>query len=477
VQADKNIWINIFDEQKNDIVRMGLDDVVKRITTHELPDKFEIEAARAVTVAVRSSVVKRLKKFDGVGCESHRGADICTSMKGCGCITNLETLKNIVGEKFDDLYSLASEAEDSTSGLIITCGGKPIGAEYHITCGGGTENSEDIVGNRVMYLRKVLCDYCSNSPYWENRVDIPVQELEERLSVKILRGTGISGSIMDGIIDDVKRDETGRVRSIKIGGKYFTGVEIKNLLGLSSSRFGWDPLVIRFIERGHGSGLGMCLYGANSMAASGKDFKDILQYYYTNTMIEDMESTGQGEPLKGRTFIIDPGHGGEDGGDEKGPTGLREKDVNLYIAKRLMEYLSKDGAKVILTRTDDKNVPLPQRVEMVNNIRPNFFVSIHQNSFFSPGVSGTEVYYFKGDDGGEKIGTLILKSIIGNLGTTNRGNRTADFYILRESKVSSVVVECMYITNPKEEERLRDDGVKDEIAKSIYRGIIEYYGI
>lgn len=477
MQPDNNIKVNLFDEKSKSIVRMSLNDAVKRITAFELPRLLEAEAVKALAVAVRTKIAKRLKMFDGQGCESCREADICTSTQGCGFISSIQLLRAVMGESFDDKYKIACKAADSTSGIIITCSGKPITAEYHLACGGGTENSEEVFGNRVIYLRKVLCRYCSSSPLWENWVEIPVKELQEKLGVKIIEGSSITGPEIEGVIEDIERDETGRIKGIKIGGKHFSGIEVKNLLGLSSSRFGWSPTVIRFMVRGSGSGLGMCLYGADTMAGCGKKFDDILNYYYTNINIENMEGIEEGAPLKGRTFVIDPGHGGLEADDESGPTGLREKDANLYIAKKLSEYLLNDGAKVILTRESDEIVPMPRRIEIVNNIRPNFLISIHQNSFFSPGASGTEIYYYQGDIEGEKIGGKILKNIVNSLGTVNRGNRTADFYILRESKVSSVVVECMYITNPGEEERLKDDSTKNEMAKAIYRGIIEYYGI
>lgn len=477
MQPDNNIKISLFDEENESIVWMNLNDAVKRITAYELPGLFEMEAAKALAVAIRTKIAKRLKMFDGQGCENCREADICTSMQGCGFISSIKLLKDVMGEGFDDKYKIACDAADGTSGIIITCGGKPVEAEYHLACGGGTENSEEVLENRVIYLRKVLCRYCSTSPVWENCVEVPVKELQEKLGIRILEGSSTTGPEIEGVIEDIERDETGRIRGIKIGGKYFSGVEAKNLLGLTSSRFGWSPTAIRFIVRGSGSGLGMCLYGADAMARCGKSVDEILNYYYTSINIENMEEIEEGAPLKGRTFIIDPGHGGPGEDDESGPAGLKEKDVNLSIAKKLSECLLKDGAKVILTREGDEIVPLPVRIEIINNIRPNFLISIHQNSFLSPGVSGTEVYYYQGDAEGEKIGNMILKNIVNFLGTINRGSRRADFYILRESKVSSVVVECMYITNPDEEEKLKDDVVKEKIAKAIYRGVLEYYGI
>lgn len=475
--ADHDIWVNIYDEQSKTIIKMNLGDVVKRITTREMPCIFKMEAAKALAIAVRTWVVKKLKLFDGTGCEDHKGADICTSMRGCSQITDLEAFKKDIGNKFYDVYNLVCDAVESTSGQIITCGGRPIAAEYHLACGGGTENSEDVLGNRVMYFRKVLCKYCSDSPNWESTVDITIKELEDKLNIKALKNSSVWGPEVEGVIESIERDETGRVKAIKIGGKYFTGVEIKDMLGLESSRFGWDPMVLRFKVRGSGTGLGMCLYGADHMAGEGAACSDILKYYYTNINIEYIDAPGDQIPLKGKSFIIDPGHGGDSGNDEKGPSGLREKDVNLCIAKMLSELLEKSGARVVLTHYEDEDISLPKRVEMINNIRPNFVISIHQNSFFAPGVSGTEVYCYRGDVEGKKLGDMVLNNIVKSLGTVNRGDRNADFYILRESKVSAIVVECMYISNPEEEQRLKDDNVKYEIAKSIYRGIMDYYGI
>lgn len=477
MHADHDIWINIYDERSVSIVKMRLDDVVKRMTARELPEIFNIEAVKALAVVIRTSVVKRLKFFDGTGCYKYKGADICTDMKGCSDILDLGILSKVVGDNFNKIFELASNASDCTSGIIVTCGGRPIAADYHLTCGGGTENSEDVLGNSVMYFRKVLCKYCSNSPHWENTMDISLEELESKLEIKGAKGSSIWGPEIQNIIEDIERDETGRVRKIKIGGRYFSGKEVKDILGLSSSRFGWDPLILRFKVRGSGSGLGMCLYGANAMAEKGHTYHDILKYYYTNIKIEYIDIAGDSSPLKGKMFVIDPGHGGKNGDDETGPTGLREKDVNLYIAKKLIECLEEKGAEVKLTRSEDEDISLPRRIEMINNMRPNFVISIHQNSFFAPGVCGTEVYYYRGDIEGEKMGRMIHDNIVKALGTTSRGNRNADFYILRESKVSAVVVECMYITNPAEECKLKDDAVKDEIGKSIYRGIMDYYGI
>lgn len=477
MNTDNGIYVNVFDEKNKVTVAMELEEIVKRATAYasiQTPDVFEIEAIKALSIVIRTQVVKKLKKFDGIRWETEKDADISTGMSGFECIIDFSEIPR---ERFDEVYNKCSTAVDSTEGFIITFRGKPIKAEYHLVCGGGTENSEDVLGNKIMYLRRVLCEYCFNSPNYESIVDISINELEDKMNIKVTEESSIYGPEIKGVFEEIQRDETGRVKKIKVGEKYFSGIEIRDLLGLNSSRFGWDPLVIRFKSRGFGNGLGMCLYGAYKMAKEGKNYTEILKYYYTGVEIVNINTVGSELPLCGKIFIIDSGHGGEDGGDEKGPTGLREKDVNLYIAKSLADLLEKDGALVYLTRLKDEDIAISKRIEYVNSIRPNFLISIHQNSFFAPGVSGTEVYYYRGDLEGERMGKLILDNIVKSLGTINRGNRNAEFAIIRESKVSSILIECMYISNPKEEEMLKLDQVKKEIAKAIYRGILEYYGM
>ena len=481
MDTDNGIYVNVFDENTKETVVMELEEIVKKATTivytsiqKETPDVFEIEAIKAISIVIRTQVIRRLKRFNGIKWNEEIDADISTGMSGFEYIIGSPKIPR---EGFDEVYNKCSALVDDTKGFIITFGGKPIKAEYHLVCGGGTENSEDVLGNKIMYLRKVLCEYCFNSTNYEGVIDIPINEIEDKLNVKVTEESSIYGPEIKGVFEDVQRDETGRVKRIKVGERYFSGIEIRDLLGLNSSRFGWDPLVIRFKSRGLGDGLDMCLYGAYKMAEEGKSYTEILKYYYTGVQIVNINSAGGGVPLSGKTFIIDPGHGGDNGGDEKGPTGLREKDVNLYIAKSLVELLEKDGALVYLTRLKDEDISIIKRIEYVNSIRPNFLISIHQNFFFALGVSGTEVYYYRGDLEGEKMGRLILDNIAKSLGTANRGTKNAEFAIIRESKVSSILVECMYISNPKEEEALKSDQVKREIAKAIYRGVLEYYGI
>src|SRR5690606_34074720 len=115
---------------------------------------------------------------------------------------------------------------------------------------------------------------------------------------------------------------------------------------------------------GKGDGLGLCQYGANAMAEEGIGAEEILKYYYTGVEIKKIKNPCINKPLKGKLILIDPAHGGEDSDDYIGKQGLREKDVNLSIALYLEKELETLGAKVYLTRREDKIVHLNDRAQM-----------------------------------------------------------------------------------------------------------------
>lgn len=212
------------------------------------------------------------------------------------------------------------------------------------------------------------------------------------------------------------------------------------------------------------------------MAREGKTAEEILKYYYTGVQIKKIEKMSINKPLSGKIIMIDPGHGGNNMEDVVGPTGLREKDVNLSISKKLAKLLIEAGSKVYETRKEDIYVPLSERANLANKIRPHFFLSIHQNYFANPNISGSEIYHYRGDKESEILGNYILQSLSHKLNITSRGVKTADFYLLREVRTSSLQIEISYITNPDEEERLRDENFQYGVAEGIVEGLIKYYG-
>ena len=189
--------------------------------------------------------------------------------------------------------------------------------------------------------------------------------------------------------------------------------------------------------------------------------------------------------IGGKTIVLDPGHGGSDPG-AIGPTGLQEKQVTLPIAEYLKSILEAKGAKVILTRTTDVDVygphasgvdELQARVNVANGNRADAFISIHINSFSNPNVGGIATYYFDGSDQSKKLASAVQGQIAEHSGFNgDRGIQPGNLYVLRHSLMPSILVELGFISNPKEEENLKEMSTRQEFANELAKGLELYFG-
>ena len=182
-------------------------------------------------------------------------------------------------------------------------------------------------------------------------------------------------------------------------------------------------------------------------------------------------------PLAGKTFMIDPGHGGWDAG-AIGPTGLKEKNVNLRVASALRNILQQyGGATVYMTRTTDSYVALSTRAYMANAKKVQRFISIHHNASINRNVNWTETYYYTyGSNTSKNLAVKIQKRLVSATGLKNGGAKPANFAVLRLSKMPAVLTEASFISNRYEEARLKDPNYTWREAYYIYRGIVDHYG-
>ena len=470
---EKNIYINMHDGLTNKILVKSPEEMVKQLVACSMPLNFHIEALKCQSIIMRTKLIRQLKDYKEHGGGKAKEVDI--TIEDFMEVVPLEEYKEVWQENYESYIKKLEESVNETAGDILLYNNKPIDARFHLACGGSTENSENVDGNVIQYLRKVLCNYCQESPYSLNYQDISIEKIEERLDVKLTSNDVLKDIPIYNVIDDVVRDEQGRVVKIRIGRREFKGKEIIELLNIDSTRFGWQPQIIRFFSIGKGDGLGLCQYGANAMAENGMLAEQILKYYYTGVEIKTIKDPCLNKPLKGKLIMIDPAHGGEDSEGYTGKQGLKEKDVNLSISLYLEKELQNLGARVYLTRREDKSVHLDDRAQMTNRIMPNFFISIHQNYFSHPSKSGTEIYYFKGDTVAKELAREIMKALTNDLKTLDRGIKPADFFLLRSVIVSSIHIEVVYISNPAEETMLMDVDFKKRAAKSIAKGFVNFY--
>lgn len=188
------------------------------------------------------------------------------------------------------------------------------------------------------------------------------------------------------------------------------------------------------------------------------------------------------------TIVLDPGHGGDDPG-MTGASGINEKKLNLIYAKKLQALLEAAGYRVVLTRDTEEGLydsdaehkkaqDMQRRVEAIAKAAPLLTVSIHQNSYQDPAVSGPQVFYYEHSAEGKKLAKSIQDSM--NRELTEARSRVeksnGSYYILKRSQGTTVIVECGFLSNPEEETRLQEASYQDRLCASVCAGILQYLG-
>lgn len=194
-------------------------------------------------------------------------------------------------------------------------------------------------------------------------------------------------------------------------------------------------------------------------------------------------------PLTGQVILLDPGHGGVDGGAVS-KSGLVEKDITLKIALFLRDYLQQGGAYVVLTREQDHDLAdentdriskrkaedLMKRVHMIKEKHANTVISIHLNAFPQKQYSGAQTFYYPKLEANQRLASFIQRELIQSLENTKRvPKQKGNVYLLKESSVPTVLVEAGFLSNDQEAKLLATEDYQKKIAASIYTGIIKYY--
>lgn len=179
-------------------------------------------------------------------------------------------------------------------------------------------------------------------------------------------------------------------------------------------------------------------------------------------------------PVIDKTFVIDPGHGGQDNG-ASGKKGTLEKELNLEVSLRLKDLLEEAGAKVVLTRFDDTFISLYERAFLANFLMADFFISIHTNSHPKAQTEGIEVFYYPNHSHSQPLATIILDAMVRETGLKRLAVKTHSFAVIRETQMPGVLLELGFLSNPQEELILCSDDFKNNAAQGIFRGIIDFF--
>ncbi len=210
----------------------------------------------------------------------------------------------------------------------------------------------------------------------------------------------------------------------------------------------------------------------------------VLQYDFS----DDNTWKSWNLPLSGKVIMIDPGHGGPDGG--AGDEDALEKDIALKVSLKMKEYLEGQGALVLMTREEDKDLAakstrgyskrktedLKKRLEIINKSEADFFISVHLNSIPSPRWSGAQTFYAPYHKENARAAKFIQDEFKRNLqNTTREAKPINNVYIIKHAKKPGVLVEVGFLSNPTEKANLKKDTYQNKLAESIYLGLLRYF--
>jgi N-acetylmuramoyl-L-alanine amidase len=191
-----------------------------------------------------------------------------------------------------------------------------------------------------------------------------------------------------------------------------------------------------------------------------------------------------------KIILLDPGHGGIDGG-AVAKDGTLEKDINLIISKKLKELLLKEGYKVIMSREEDKSLcseggtirkkkleDLDNRQKLIKSSKCNMFISIHLNAFPQRQYYGAQVWYASNKKS-ENFGIMMQNNLREDLDANNKrmAKDAKDSFIIMRSPpdIPAIIIECGFLSNEAEAEKLKTDSYQQELAKSIVRTVKIYF--
>ena len=250
---------------------MDMDEYVTGVILAEMPSTFEPQAKMAQSVAARTFARKAY-----ITGGKHGDGSVCANSGCCQAYLTNEEYLSMGGS--EQAITEAGESVAETSGYVLTYGGELITATYFSCSGGSTEDAVAVWGTDVPYLQAVDSPGEEYAVHYTDTVTFSKAELEKKLGVKLSGNWLGKTTYTDG----------GGVDYMELGGKTFTGKELRTLLALRSTAFTLEDRgeEIQITTKGFGHRVGMSQYGADAMAKNGSSWQEILNYYYPGTSLE-----------------------------------------------------------------------------------------------------------------------------------------------------------------------------------------------
>ena len=262
--------INIY--KGSNLEKEKIENYVIGVVAAEMPASFSFEALKAQAVAARTFIYNKL-------INNSVSIDALILDKGQAYIS-LGDMKSKWKDNFESNYQKISNAVLSTKGEIVTYDGKPINAYYFSMTNGKTEEAKNVFSEKP-YLVSVDSPWDMNVNNFNVTNNYSLKDIKDKLGVK---------QNDDLVINDITYNSTNHVDTITINNNVYKGTDIRKKLQLRSTDFKIEILndVVTIKTKGYGHGVGMSQYGANYLGNNGLNYKEILSYYYVNTLVENI---------------------------------------------------------------------------------------------------------------------------------------------------------------------------------------------
>lgn len=268
---DDLVNVTVKDVDSNEETNLDLEEYVVGVVAGEMPASFEIEALKAQAIAARSYALSKIET-------STESYDLVTDITNQVYITT-EDMQEKWGEDYDFYYDKIKNAVSATKNLVMEYEGDVISAYYFAMSNGSTEDVSLVFGEARDYLKSVDSSWDESVKNFSVTTTFTKEEFCSKLSIDC-------SNITIGAID---RSGTNRVNTIVINDKEFKGTTLRTLLGLRSTDITIDIADdIKITTKGYGHGVGMSQYGANEMAKNGASYEEILNHYYKDIDIVEI---------------------------------------------------------------------------------------------------------------------------------------------------------------------------------------------
>lgn len=276
----------VLDESTGQVLELSEGEYVLGALLCEMPASWEVEALKAQAVAIRSYALYVKKMAELHPDEALKGAHFAVNTATLTGYMDEADAKRLFGEEFNVYYNKAKGAVDSVLEYALLSDGEPICACYHAISGGRTEASENVFAAALSYLVPVDSAHDAAAQGYLSTAVFPPYDLADILSAE---ASFAAVGEPETWLGEREVSASGTVLRQDICGASFTGVQLRELLGLRSAVFDlhYDEPNGQFVftVRGYGHGVGMSQHGANALAEQGKSFEDILAHYYTGAQL------------------------------------------------------------------------------------------------------------------------------------------------------------------------------------------------